>query len=109
MRRVGTAIWGLILCGVLASSPALVDTASEDGNRPTETNLPAEIDEQLLDPKVHERNHDKAYKGAPFLSSAVDEPTSHSAVLHSRLRLARVARRDDPLGSLAHGPRAPPA
>ena len=71
--------------------------------------LPAEIDEQLSDPTVEERNRSAAHKAAPFLTSTVEASAPHHAVPRSRLAPERVARRDDPIGSLTHGLRAPPA
>ena len=106
MRRVGIA-WALVLCGVL--SVALVHPASVDGSRPTQSNLPAEVDERSSDPEVGERSHGKAYKGALFSSSTVIDTTSHIAPQCSRPGLAHTARHDDPLGSLANSLRGPPA
>ena len=101
MRWIGIA-WAVVLCGVL--SIALVCPASVDGSRPTQSNLPGEVDGRSSDPEVDERGHGK---DAPLPSSAVIETTSHIA--SSRPGLAHTAQRDDPAGLLAHGLRAPPA
>ena len=103
MRRVGLATCGLILCAVLASSPVLLLPFDEVANRAIDAELPAEI-EELSDPKVDERNEDKAQSGA-----GLDRRTPHGAALFLRLSLAQVWRSDYPRGSLSLGLRAPPA
>ncbi len=104
MRRVGSAICGLILCAAVASLPVLCHPGFDVADqRPIETGLPAEIDE-LLEPKVDERNDDKVYRG-----SDLDGPAPRDAALFLRLHVEQALRCDDPHGSLTHGLRAPPA
>ncbi|NIL99881.1 MAG: hypothetical protein GTN57_02700 [Acidobacteria bacterium] len=104
MRRVGSAICGLILCAVLTSLPVLLQPEFDvAAHLPVEPGLPAEADEPI-DPKIDERNEDKGYRSSILVGS-----TPRNATLFLRLQLPHARRCDDPHGSRIHGLRAPPA